>query len=180
VNIVRHYRIFIILALMGLFAFSCGENDTAREAETETVGEVEEAPADSIAAAKKEIQEMLTEMVDRVKEGDKTVLYEMEFDYYTDSVSLSEYMEINRVLNYKYDTLGAIRVDTVVVYGDSAMVGVTVIYESVVGGTTERPYAIKAYKYNGEWLRPYLSNYAKELEYQERVRAYEEAIRKND
>jgi hypothetical protein len=120
-----------------------------------------------------EIQAMITNYFDRVKEGDKTVLYENEFSYYTDEKSLDEYMELSKVLDYKYDTLGGVFVDSIRIMKDSAWVWVKVVYNSADGSTKERPYRLKAYRNRGRWIRPYLSHWDDEFDYLEQIRIYD-------
>ncbi len=173
----KHYRFFILLICF-LLTVSCG-NEQSGEAEAET-GETktnEMKTGETVSSDREQIKAMLAELIDRVKEGDKNILYEYEFDYFKDSISLSEYMEIKRVIDYKYDTLAGIEVDSITLMGDSALVIARVIYKSDVQGTIERAYPLKVYHYQGRWVRPYLSRYDQELEYQERVRAYKEAIK---
>lgn len=161
----KHHRLFSLIFCMALF-FSCAGD---HEVDIKTEADIEKDDETLIRTA-------LVELIDRVKEGDKTVLYENEFGYFTDSVSLSEYMEVRRVLEYKYDTLSGILIDSVHLMGDSAMVNVRVTYESAAGGEFERPYAFKMYRYGDRWIKPYLSRYEIELEYLERVRAYDSAV----
>lgn len=168
----KHYRFFILLICF-LLTVSCG-NEQSGEADTET-GETNTGGA--VSSDQEQIKAMLAELIDRVKEGDKNILYEYEFDYFKDSISLSEYMEIKRVIDYKYDTLAGIEVDSITLMGDSALVIARVIYKSDVQGTIERAYPLKVYHYQGRWVRPYLSRYDQELEFQERIRAYKEAIK---
>jgi hypothetical protein len=162
----KFYNLLIILVSL-LLIFGCGEEQQI-ETNTDTT---------TVQTDEEQIKAALTELIERVKEGDKTVLYENEFTYYTDSVSLSEYMEIHKVLDYKYDTLYGIAFDSIIVMDDSAVIAARIIYKSPGSGQTERRYPLKAYRSGEKWVRPYLSNYAREAEYLERVRAYQEAIK---
>lgn len=169
----RVFDLLLILAMV-LLIWGCGSDKpgvrTGDDSDsTEDVSVAKLSDEEAITA-------MLVEMIDRVKEGDKTVLYEMEFSYYTDSVSLSEYMEIPRVLEYKYDTLSGIVVDSVNMMDDSAIALVTIKYESLGGGQTERQYPLTVYKIDDRWVRPYLSKYAREIEYRKLVEEYLRAI----
>lgn len=161
-----------ILAVVLLLAAGCG---TEQKSDSKT--EISKAAETAGASNDRErIRQALTEMIDRVKEGDKTVLYENEFTYFTDSVSLSAYMEIPRVIDYAYDTLHGIAVDTIKLMDDSALVMARIIYRSVGGGEIERIYPIKVYRSGERWIKPYLSNYMREAEYLEAVKAYREAV----
>jgi hypothetical protein len=120
-----------------------------------------------------EIRAMIGEYFDRVREGDKTVLYENEFSYYTDEKTLDDYMALSRVLDYKYDTLGGITVDSITLMDDSAWMWLKVTYNSADGSQRERPYRLVAYHNQGRWVRPYLSRWNEEAEYLEQRRIYD-------
>jgi hypothetical protein len=147
------------------FLTGCSENQEPEETEQIPV-ETEEQAA---------IRKLLIEYFDRVIAGDKTVMYENELVYYKDLISLSEYMDYPRVLDYKYDTLEAVSIDSIKVSGDSARAWVKVVYESAAGGTFERAYGLELYYSFERWRRPYLSRWDKELEYIDRIRAYDSA-----
>jgi hypothetical protein len=163
-NIMRLLR--LTCAVLFIFILTgCSKNQEPEETEQVPV-ETEEQAA---------IRELLTEYFDRVIAGDKTVMYENELVYYKDLMSLSEYMDYPRVLDYKYDTLEAVSIDSIKVSDDSAWAWVKVIYESAGGGTLQRAYGLKLYHSFGRWRRPYLSRWEKELEYFDRIRAYDSA-----
>jgi len=122
------------------------------------------------------ITEMIHEYFDRVMEGDKTVLYENEFTYYTDEISLDDYMELNKVLDYKYDTLAGVTLDSIQMMNDSARLWIKVHYAGMAGDDREMPYVIKAYRSRGGWIRPYLSRWDNEAEYLEMIRQYDSAV----
>jgi hypothetical protein len=122
------------------------------------------------------IRAVLVEYIERVMEGDKTVMYENELMYYTDIVSLTEYMEFRWVKEYPYEYISGMEIDSVEVMGDSALAKIRVFYEpTAFSGTDERPYDVKLYRSGGRWVRPYRSQWVKEVEYMERIREYERA-----
>jgi len=84
-------------------------------------------------------------------------------------------MEFHQVLEYKYDTLSGVIVDSINVMGDSARLRIKVVYAGAEGGTKERPYVIKAYRSGDRWVRPYLSHWKDEVEYLELIRQYDSA-----
>ncbi len=165
-NIMKYFRIVLLLSLAFVFMVCSNKEEAKIEAK-------KNIPKNDDEAA---ITAMMNEYFDRVMEGDKTVLYENEFPYYTDEHPLDEYMAFNQVLNYKYDTLAAVDVDTIMVLGDSAIVGVNVHYASKDGTDKERRYPLKVYRCYGRWMRPYLSHWKDEAEYEEQIRQYDSAV----
>ncbi|MFH2036278.1 MAG: hypothetical protein ABIJ45_07745 [Candidatus Zixiibacteriota bacterium] len=162
----KYYKYLMVLLILVIMV-GCGQNQ-----KTDSNITTEAAMSDE-----DQIRAILTEYIDRVKEGDKTVLYENEFKYYTDSVTLSMYMELPRVLDYKYDSLYNMIIDSINIMDDSAALRVRVQYLSASGGIVDKPYPMKVYKrYDEKWVRPYQSSYAIEKEFIERYKEYLKAI----
>jgi len=162
------YRIFIAIILSLLFAGCSGEKKVEKKTEPSTK-EVSQPKSPEDAA----IRASLSELFDRIKEGDKTVLYENELDYYKDTVSLSAYMDLKKVKDYKYDTLKGIEIDSTSIMGDSAWAYVKIIYQSAEGVEHPHPYRLTVYNFNGNWVKPYQSRWADEKYYLEQKRIYD-------
>ncbi len=161
----KHCKI-LLLIMAAIIFWSCSENQETKTDVEEPLIENDDQTA---------IRAMIEEYFDRVMEGDKTVLYENEFTYYTDMISMSEYMDFRQVLDYKYDTLSGVVVDSINLMTDSAWLWIKVVYTGAEGDTKERPYVIKAYRRGDRWIRPYLSHWKDEVEYLELIRQYDSA-----
>lgn len=164
----KGYKILIIAAVLLLVAGCTGEQQ--RQKKVALPAATQAKPLDPDEAA---IRASLTELFGRIKEGDKTVLYENEFSYFKDTVSLSTYMELRKVKEYKYDTLKGIEVDSTTIMGDSAWAYVRIIYESSEGEEHPRPYRLNIYRSRGNWIKPYQSKWADEKDYLEQRRIYD-------
>jgi len=151
--------------LLLLFFVGCGSGEQAKK---EPV-----APKEPINTDEMALRATLTESFDRIKEGDKTVMYENEFSYYHLEVSLSQYLELKAVRGYGADSLIGIEIDSVTFTGDSARAHFRVKYESADGSIKEQPANIKMYRDAGRWVRPYLSKWDKERDYLEQKRIYD-------
>lgn len=159
----KRCRLFV-LVLCAILLVACGSEQKQTEIKKDVISD---NPDEA------EIRAMIGEYFDRVREGDKTVLYENEFTYYTDDKSLDDYMALSRVLDYKYDTLGGIMVDSIIVMDDSAFIWLKVTYNSADGSQNERPYRLPAYRSQGRWIRPYMSRAKEEAEYLELKHIYD-------
>ncbi|MCP4706375.1 MAG: hypothetical protein GY865_17390 [candidate division Zixibacteria bacterium] len=166
----KEFKSLLIIALI-VILIGCGSetpDDTQKPEEQinptdETVQLTEE---DDLKAS-------MTELIERMVEGDKSVLYEHEFSYYTEETSYSDYMKLHRVIDYNYDTLRGITYNSVDLMGDSALVSANIIYESITGDEIIRTYQFKMYYFNGKWIKPYMSNIRLEQEYMEQRRIYD-------
>nr|MBN2278417.1 hypothetical protein [candidate division Zixibacteria bacterium] len=161
------YYLFSGLIIGLLILIGCNDHkETQKPPPTEEV-------SDDVA----QITAAMKEMIDRLKEGDKTVLYESEFTYYKDEVPLSEYMELQRVKFYPYDSLSHIEVDSVELMGDSAAVKVSLYYTTAEAKENSKSFRTKFYRSQGRWVKPYMSRWPDEFEYLQRIKAYEEAVK---
>jgi len=168
----RKYMAVLFLALsLILMAIGCG-NKEGEKTSSDT--------GQSNQDAKAQIQASMDEMIDRLKEGDKTVLYESEFTYYRDEVPLSDYMELYRVKNYPYDSLSHVVIDSIDLMDDSALVYLRLFYNTPNAELQGHPYSTKFYYSEGRWTKPYMSLWPNEVEYQERIKAYQEAVKQEE
>ena len=166
----REFRSLLLIGIIACF-IGCGSDEPKDT-------EVTEEPADTFAEMTEEdkLKASMTELIERMIEGDKSVLYENEFSYYTDETSFSDYMKIHRVIDYAYDTLSGITYNSVNIMGDSALVDANIIYESKAGGEIVRTYKFKMYNFNGKWIKPYLSKIRLERDYLEQRRIYDSTV----
>lgn len=166
-------KAFRSLLFIGLIAIlvGCG---TEKSKESEKTDE-SATPSGEVSALSEEdkLKASMTELIERTAEGDKMAMYEHEFSYYTDITSLSDYMKLHRVINYKYDTLRTITFNSVTILGDSALVDANVIYESKAGGELIKTYQFTMYNFQGKWIKPYMSKIRLEREYLEQRRIYD-------
>lgn len=113
----------------------------------------------------------------RAKVNDKAVMYENEFPYLKEERELEEYLTNKYVKAYNADTLVALQVDSVLVTGDSALSYLRL--EFVQSDSTYKisELALRWRKYNDVWIKPSLSNPAEQLEFEEELRIYWDAVR---
>lgn len=166
----KEFRSLLFIAAIAILV-GCGA-DEPKETEDQA------KPSDEITQLTEEekLKTSMTELIERMIEGDKMVLYENEFSYYTDETSLSDYMKLHRVIDYNYDTLRAITYNSVNIMGDSAIVDANIIYESRAGGEIVKTYQFKMYNFLGKWIKPYLSKVRLERDYLEQRRIYDSTV----
>lgn len=164
----RGFRLLTILGLL-IMATSCSQQG---EKTTKTAA-APSSTSDSINPAEIPIRNALMEFFGRLKEGDKTVMYENEFTYYQLEYPLGKYYELDRVKNYKYDTLKGIEIDSVKIMQDSAGVYFRVLYQNLLGEEKQRKYYRIMYYTRDRWILPYQSRIKDELEFRQRKREYD-------
>jgi len=171
----------IFLLLPFILLLSCGDQsgDSSDRKETGQVSATSQGDKPRAEMTEEEkIMADMSNLMERLAEGDKSALYENEFNYYQFETPLSEYWKLDKVYRYKYDTLRGIEFDSVKIMGDSARVWARVIYESSAGkGKVEQDYNFWMYNFSGDrWIKPYISvaGSYREMEYLENLRRYEE------
>jgi len=145
---------FAIAAIMALIA-SCGQKDSSKSSGSQIASSDEE-----------QVRHDIIEFFERMREGDKTALYEHEHEYYKIEHSLNEYYTFEQIMVYQYDTMKAITVDSVSIMADTAIAYIKVTYELRAGGETTQGYPVKMYRQGGRWIKPSMSYYGLQAEYE--------------
>jgi len=134
-----------------------------------------------------QIKDVLEETAVRWRYGDKSVLFEQEFQYLKDGFTYDRYLEDDKIKRMESDTVRAFVVkDVRFLDGDSAMVDVDVVFVGPVGDTTRLAQTWPMHYYQGRWIRPTLTNRAGQDQWDERRReadsaaAAEENLGKDD
>lgn len=165
-----------------LLSVSCGQKDVGSDDTAPAVQKTETAESSqkdrSQMTEEEKIMADMTEMIERLAEGDKSAMWDNEFSYYKADKGLTDYWKIDKVYLYKYDTLAGINFDSVKIVGDSARVWANLVYTPKAGGDPfEESYAFWMYKLSGDkWIKPYISVAGSflEIEYLENLRRYRE------
>ena len=161
----RFYKLFLT-AFVAVVLIGCSTD------QTEQAGDASGLSYDPVVA-EEQIRANLNEFFERIREGDKTVMFEQEFDYYHVNWTLDDYYGFAQVMNYVYDTLKGIDIDSVRLFEDSAIVFIQIIYESDLGGETHMAYPTRMYRSGDRWHKPSMSNTQEEWEFREIYRDYD-------
>ena len=130
------------------------------------------SPADD----RREIEATLDETASRWRYGDKVVLYEQEFEYVQVEHTFDKYLEIDRIKRMESDTVRAFAVKNVRFFDrDSALVSVDVVFVGPAGDTTRLPQEWTMFYHRGHWMRPTLSSFQGQKQFEERRRKADSA-----
>lgn len=113
----------------------------------------------------------------RIKVRDYAAIWENEFAYMRDESPLEEYLKNPYMKWYQPDTLMAVQVDSVSIFGDTAYAHMMVewlLSDSTFSVDTIR---LRWYYSDDEWIKPQLSDLGRQLEFEEELRVYWEAVR---
>lgn len=153
-NIMKVNYLFGVAAIAALM-IACAQKDSAKSSRGFVAGSDEE-----------QVRHDIIEFFERMREGDKTVLYEHEHEYYKVEHSLNEYYTFEQIMVYQYDTMKAITVDSVSITADTAIAYIRIQYELRSGGETTQGYPVRMYREGGRWIKPSLSYYKLQAEYE--------------
>ena len=104
------------------------------------------------------IEEMLNEVLIRLRYGDKSGLYENEFEYAQDETSFEEYLGMGQIRVAQADTITFVEVRHVNFFDhDSAIVDVTVHFEGPTGKKSFFRDKVVVYYHKGRWIKPTVS-----------------------
>ncbi|MFQ6008915.1 MAG: hypothetical protein ACE5K8_08210, partial [Candidatus Zixiibacteriota bacterium] len=146
--------------------------------ELDDVGQDSTSMADKMdeAAEKEIIDRMLNETITRLRYGDKSALYENEFEYFTDEVNFDEYLERDEIKWAQADTITFLEIKNVEFFDrDSALVSLTVHFEGPTGQKSYLDDRIVVYHHKGRWIKPTVTVIDLQLDYEEKIRVADSA-----
>jgi hypothetical protein len=125
---------------------------------------------------RREIAATVAETAIRWHYGDKTILYEQEFEYAQVEHTYDSYLQLPRIKKMEADTVHAFVVKDVKFFNrDSALVSVDVVFVGPTMDTTHLPQQWTMYYHRGRWIRPSMSGPNTQREFEERRRKADSA-----
>ena len=101
---------------------------------------------------------MLNEGLIRLKYGDKSGLYELEFEYLRDEKTYDDYLAMGQIQWASMDSINHLEVTNVIFNPDSsADVEILYVFDSEKGGFTDHTDNFVIYRRNGRWIKPTVS-----------------------
>jgi hypothetical protein len=161
--------LLLMVVVVGVgFFWSCGKKSDSGNAGQDTTvasntkGELSEEEV---------IEEMINEVLTRLRYGDKSGLYENEFEYAQDETSFEEYLEMGQIRFAQADTITFVEVRHVNFFDhDSALVNVTVHFEGPTGKKSFFRDKIVVYYHKDRWIKPTVSVIDLQVNYDNMIR----------
>ena len=132
-----------------------------------------EAPTDSTEIM---ILRKTEDLFTRIKVRDYSVIWENEYFYMRDESPLDEYLNNPYMQWYKPDTLEAVELDSVIVWGDSAYAFMKTEWLQADSSFKVDTIRLRWVYWGEEWIKPTLSVVDRQLQYEEELRVYWEAV----
>lgn len=183
VNMVSEAKHLICL-LFCLLLFACGSD----ESKTESGATIAVNPDSTTATDQKErnpeyatIEGALNEAIVRLRHGDKSGLYENEFEYLKDDMTFDDYLKTDQMRWAQADTVKYVEVRHIEFCGqDSAIVDVTVHFEGLTGKESFHRDKLIVYYHQGRWIKPTVSVIDQQRYYDEKMRVADSAANAED
>lgn len=177
INSHRMSKLLIVITLMAFLAGCGGSGDKADEPATATQEKLSFSKWEP-GTLEAEIEIVLNETVDRMRYGDKSGLYDMEFDYLRDAETFDDYLKRGEVRWANADSMDYIEVLRVTPFGDDSVSTDVLIHMTKSNGTKlafdEHFLLYHIYDY---WNKPFVSRIEDEIKYQNLIRDAEQAAR---
>lgn len=123
-----------------------------------------------------QITKMIEDALYRLRHGDKSALYELEFPYRRDETNFDRYLAMRAILWANIDTLVQINVDSVkLLEKDSGFVWINMVFVGERGDTSRMDDRLVVNKYGGRWIKPTTSTLKAQNEYADLVRKSDSA-----
>jgi len=160
-NVCKRLLLTLILGAMTPALMQCGGD---QESPAEIGGDSLSDSAQLVA--------IVRSTVERLRYGDKSGLYENEFQYFHEQETYDDYLRHGEVTWANADSLDSIQVLAVQLFErDSAHL--EVLYHMNSAGEVQPPPnrgRLKAYWHQGRWIKPYMSSIDRQLDYEELIR----------
>lgn len=172
----RIYNIYFIFILLSLLLGCSSEKKDVNSSpkELSTIIYPDDYPYYKFktpVSLKDSIEVMLNTAIERQRYNDKSGMYEMEFGYLTDQITLDQYIRDKLIMRDKVELINKVEVlDVHRFNNDSASTNVMVFVKNSKGKIVEVEQQIIVYNYRGQWIRPTLSKVDSELKYQNVLR----------
>lgn len=176
-KVVREVLLIILLCVSVGFLGACSKkNGTSTTGGKEKDTTLASSAAEGEPSEEKAIDEMLNEVITRVRYGDKSGLYENEFEYFIDEKSFDEYLKMGEIRAAHADTITFIEIRHIEFFDhDSASVDVTVHFEGPTGKKSSLDDKLVVYYQNGRWIKPTVTVKDLQLDYEEKIRVSDSA-----
>jgi len=175
----RIIRVFSLLCLpvIALTAISCTkEGNVDKQA---PVGRLDTSRYSHLSPQDQKLAATLNEALVRLSYGDKTGLYDLEFQYLRDEKNFDDYVRMRSIEYARMDSLDHIGVTRVKHYGeDSAEVDIIYVFSTIGGSSgSEMHDKLWVYRQGEQWIKPTVSTYKKQEDYEDLIRKADSAAR---
>lgn len=175
----RIIRVFCLLwfAAIVLMAISCTEEKQVEK--VAPLGRLDISRYSHLAPKDAQLAAELNEALVRLSYGDKTGLYELEFQYLRDERDFDFYVRMRAIEYARMDSLDHIEVKRVKYHGeDSAQVDIIYVFNTIGGsGGSEMHDKLWVYREGERWIKPTASIFKKQREYEDLIRKADSAAR---
>ena len=165
--------LFGLFCFVGLMLAACGSREEPDIEVTVEGADTTAIAADTVERSDdwNEVAAVVDEVITRLRYGDKSGLYENEFEYLQDAESLDEYLRHGEITWANADGLDSVEITDITFFDrDSAWIDAVFHVHNADGiseGTEQR---LMAYYHRGRWIKPYMSTIDRQLAYDEQVR----------
>jgi hypothetical protein len=137
---------------------------------------VDEADSTKELTEEEQISQMLNDAMERLSYGDKSGLYNLEFEYQRYETNFDKYLGIGMIGWANADGWDSLLVDSITYFRpESAFVYTRVYFGDRKPPDDEYEERLVIYKDNGRWIKPTVSKYAEQQEYKEIFRQADSA-----
>ena len=162
--------IFLLALTIALFAGCSGEPEapqTVEQANVEVSGD--KTVGKELLTLRDTLEYSINVAMERLRLGDKSGLYENEFEYYFEEATYDDYLKLYKIIGAEADSLTHVDVTDVTLYDhDSADISVVVRFEGKSGVPSRLDDRITMYYHKGRWIRPTVSCIAGQVEYEKK------------
>ncbi len=165
--------LLISFLIVVMFGGCSSKKETASDPVVETDSTITAQPRFAPGSDEEQIYTMINNALIRLSYGDKSDLYELEYEYFTDETSFDDYLKMGQITYAQMDSILRIDMDSVMFFGeDSAWAIIEYVFKDWEGKEkSRRKDRIVVYKHKGRWIKPTVTVLPLQYEYEARINA---------
>jgi hypothetical protein len=122
----------------------------------------------------REVQKVLEEPLVRLAYGDRTGLWENEFEYLHEQETFDQYIQHGEIQWANVDSLLRVEIQEITFFEDSANLHVNFVFLDAAGNENSSLSPMQLYRHKGRWIKPYLSSPERQHDYDDLIRRAKE------
>ncbi|MDF1545025.1 MAG: hypothetical protein P1R58_07980 [bacterium] len=173
---VRRLAVLSVLALV-IAIFGCGTQEKTDSTSEKNSGSAEKP----LLTERDSVEDLLNEALIRLSYGDKSGLYDLEFEYLQDEFDFDQYLKKRELQWARMDTLDHLELTELIHEGeDSALAKIVYVFKGPTGKINQVPDQFYIYKQYDEWKKPTSSLFSEQKKYEELMRQAREAAAEDE
>lgn len=169
----------LVLLIIAALLSGCSQEESYQTPQTMTTAVVEnqrQVPKVTVPeqyltdTAWLEIADALEDPLVRLAYGDKSGLWENEYEYLHEQETFDDYIKHGEISWANVDSLLRLEITDIIFFDDSLALEVNFVFLDANGNDKSSPAQLFLYRHHDRWIKPYMTSLWRQQEYEKLVR----------